>query len=187
MMYVLLLLLTGLMSGLVAVQDARADGCIIGKPSSTYVTGQKTREDYCDSAQNKYVTPGTLSAGEDQTNNLVMTSGGVVRSTAIMTAVSTNTTGSVITLPTGSKSIQGILSCNAGGSTNCGITYTIYGGPLNSTTSGQTEQLCQVIIPTGAAYTSGTCPPITGNFLFVYAITTGVAGTSPSLTVTGMY
>ena len=63
-MYVLLLLLTGLMSGLVAVQDVRADGCIIGKPSTTFNTGQKTREDYCDSTQNKYVTQGTTTAGE---------------------------------------------------------------------------------------------------------------------------
>ena len=102
MMYVLLLLLTGLMSGLVAVHDAKADGCIIGKPSSTYVTGQKTREDYCDSAQNKYVTPGTLSAGEDQTTNLLMTSGGVARMTTF-SSVTSAMTSAITAVPTGMK------------------------------------------------------------------------------------
>ena len=185
MMYVLLLLLTGLMSGLVAVNDVRADGCIIGKPSTTFNTGQKTREDYCDSAENKYVTQGTLTAGEDQTNNLVMTSGGLPRSSAIMTSVSTNTTSSTVILPIGSKSIKGTLTCNAGAATNCGVTFTIYGNETNSAANG--EQLCQVVIPIGLAITPGTCPAITTPWMFMYATTTGIAGTSPSLNVTGMY
>lgn len=129
----------------------------------------------------------TLLSGEDQTNNLLMTSGGAVRSTAMMAAVSTNTTGSPVALPTGNKTIKGTLTCNAGGSTNCGITVTIYGSELNTQATGTEEQLCQMVIPTGAAVTTRTCPPISAAFLYIWSVTTGVAGTSPSLNVTSMY
>lgn len=129
----------------------------------------------------------TLIACEDQTNHLCMVSGGKVRLTALMTGVTGNATGSVVQLPTGSKTIQGILTCNAGGSTNCGITITIYGSMISSQVTGTFEQLCQLIIPTGAARTTYTCNPITGAFPYIWATTTGVAGTSPSLDVTGAY
>lgn len=112
---------------------------------------------------------------------------GFVKSTAMQTAVSTNATGSAVQLPAGAKTIQGILTCNAGGSTNCGITVTIYGSVVNTQTAGTFEQLCQFVLPTGAARTTGTCPVITGNFLYMWSATTGVAGTSPSLDVTAMY
>jgi hypothetical protein len=140
---------------------------------------------FMDLAGNTRTTLGTLLSGEDQTNNLIRTSGGAVRQTAIATNVSTNTTTATSVGFTGNKTFKGTLVCNAGGSTNCGITYTVYGNELNSTTGG--EQLCQVIIPTGAATTSGTCPVIQGNFSYFFIITTGVAGTSPSLNVTAMY
>lgn len=131
----------------------------------------------------------TTLACEDQTNSLCMTSGGAVRGAVanIMSAVSTNTTGSAVQLPTGSKTIKGTLTCNAGGSTNCGITITIYGSELNTQATGTKVQLCQIIIPTGAAVTSDACPPITTAWLYTWAETTGVAGTSPSLNVTANY
>lgn len=128
-----------------------------------------------------------LISGEDTTNNLIMTSGGAVRNTALMTGVTGNVTGSTYQLPVGSKSIQANLLCNNGSSTNCGITVTIYGAVSNTQTTGTFEQLCQLIIPTGAARTTYTCNPITGNFLYMWATTTGVAGTSPSLDVTAMF
>src|ERR1043165_6101704 len=140
-----------------------------------------------DLAGNARFTLGTLLSGEDQTNNLLMTSGGAVRQIALMTAVSTNSTGSTAAGYVGSKTVKGTLTCNAGGSTNCGITYTIYGSELSSQATGTKEQLCQVVIPTGAAVTSGSCAPITAAFTYLWAETTGVAGTSPSLNLTLMY
>lgn len=127
------------------------------------------------------VTLRTLLSGEDQTNNLLMTSGGIVRLTTLMSGVSTNTTSSLVDGYTGSKTVKGTLTCNAGGSTNCGVTVTIFGNEEN-TTNGS-EQLCQVVVPTGAAYTPVTCPVITAAFRYLYATTTGIAGTSPSLTL----
>ena len=157
------------------LSNARAP--VVGWQTGTVTVVAKVQQNSLDT---------TLSC-EDQTNSLCMTSGGAVRSAPMMAAVSTNTTGSPVGLPTGNKTIKGTLTCNAGGSTNCGITITIYGSELNSQATGTKEQLCQVIIPTGAAVTSGTCPVITASFLYMWAETTGVAGTSPSLNVTGMY
>jgi len=129
------------------------------------------------------VTMATLFSGEDQINNLLMTSGGAVRSTTMASAVATNTTSAVISPPIGSKSIQGILTCNAGAATNCGITFTVYGSFLNTQATGTKETLCTATIPTGAAVTSAACPVITAAFPYLWTETTGVAGTSPSLTV----
>lgn len=142
-----------------------------------------------DSLGNAMVSMGTLIACEDETNNLCMVSGGKVRgfSGNMMANVSTNTTGSPITGYTGSKTVKATLVCNAGGSTNCGITVTIYGSELNTQTAGTEQQLCQMIIPTGASTTTSTCPTITGSFLYMWGVTTGVAGTSPVLNVTTMY
>lgn len=125
------------------------------------------------------LVPWLIAANTNQWDKVV--------STNLMTNVSTNTTGSVVNLPAGSKTIQGTLVCNAGGSTNCGITFTIYGSRLATQATGTKEQLCQVIIPTGAATTTGTCAPITGAFLSMWAETTGVAGTSPALTIDSMH
>lgn len=125
---------------------------------------------------------GVLLSGEDQTNNLFMTSGGKVRQ-IVWPVVSTNTTSTVQVMYTGYKSLKGTLVCNAGASTNCGITVEVFGNENNSTTGG--ESLCTVTIPTGLATTTGTCV-ISAPYSYVYFKTTGVAGTSPVLTMTGM-
>lgn len=126
-----------------------------------------------------------LGWGEDPDNDLLKTSGGKVRVTNLMTNVSTNTTSATQILPVGEKTIQATLVCNAGGSTNCGITFIIYGYRLNATTIG--EPLCEATIPTGLATAIATCDTFRANFLFYWASTSGVAGTSPALTVDAMY
>jgi hypothetical protein len=103
-----------------------------------------------------------------------------------MTGVSTNTSSTPIAGYMGNKTFSGTLVCNAGGSTNCGITYTIWGSMTNSNTAG--VSLCTVVIPTGSATTYGDCAGVvTASYAYLYAITTGVAGTSPSLTITMGY
>lgn len=126
-----------------------------------------------------------LGWGEDPDNDLLKVSGGKVRVTNLMTNVSTNTTSATQIFPVGEKTFQGTLVCNAGGSTNCGITFVVKGYRLNATTIGET--LCTAIIPTGAATTIATCPAFAAPYLYYWAETTGVAGTSPALTIDGMY
>ena len=185
MMYVLLLLLTGLMSGLVAVQDARADGCIIGKPSSTYNTGQKTKEDYCDTAENKYVTQGTLTAGEDQTNNLVMTSGGLARMTTF-SSVTSATTSAITTVPTGQKTFFAQI-VNATSETKA-ATLDIYGSPFNSTTYGQ--KVCTITLPSTVTTLAlqDYCPITTSNWLYwYYTVTAYTSASAAPVTVYAQY
>ena len=117
-----------------------------------------------------------LIEGEDQPNHLLMTSGGAVRQTNIGPAVSTNTTGAVFAAYTGIKTFQGRMVCNAGASTDCGITFEIRGNSINSTTGS--ESLCTTTIPTGTATLSGTCPGISTPWPYVFFITTGKVGTN---------
>lgn len=67
--------------------QAHADGYV--ETTGTYAEGAQIRGDRYDTGGNKKVTQGTLSSGEDQTNNLLMTSGGVVRGTTLTSAVTT--------------------------------------------------------------------------------------------------
>ena len=138
-----------------------------------------------DGSGNANVNLATLGSGEDQTNNALMVEGAEVRTVSLMSGVSTNTTGTAASLSIGNKSVMGILTCNAGGSTDCGVTVTIYGSELNSQATGTFEQLCQAVIPTGTAVQHFTCSTITAPFPYIWAATTGIAGTSPSLNVTG--
>ncbi len=184
MMYVVFIIM------LLAIWGNPNEATAICNPTAASVTqneNQMMGAESCDLSGNLRTTLGTLLSCEDQTNNLCMTSGGAVRSKTMASAVSTNTTSAVTQPPTGPKSIQGILTCNAGGSTNCGITFTVYGSALNTQATGTKVELCAATIPTGAAVTSSACPVITAPYLYMWIETTGVAGTSPSLTVTAMY
>jgi hypothetical protein len=141
-----------------------------------------------DPAGNVRMTMGTLLSGENQANNSIAVSGANVQQTLVAGPISTNATSASNTLLTGSKSIEGILVCNAGGSTNCGITYEIRGSAVNNPGTTTGVSLCTVTIPTGTATLSGACPGvITGNYSFYWIVTTGVAGTSPVLNVYAMY
>ncbi len=128
------------------------------------------------------VTLDTLISGEDQTNNLLMTSGGAVRSTTMASAVTTNTTSSAVALPVGSKSIYGSVT-GTGAITQ---TQAIYGGITSGVTSTTGILLCTLTL-SGTTAVYDACPVMTANFLYYIVVTTATTGTSASGTVTAMY
>lgn len=135
---------------------------------------------------NLRISQGTLTSGEDQPNNLLMTSGGVVRQSIVASGITTNTTSAANTIYTGNKSVEGILVCNGGASTNCGITFELRGSAVNAPSATAGVSLCTTVIPTGLATRSEACPVFTANYSFYWIVTTGVAGTSPVLTIYAM-
>ena len=135
-----------------------------------------------DTSGNLRVTIGTLLSGEDQTNNLLMTSGGAVRGTTMASAVTTDTTSAAVALPTGSKTIYGAVT-GTGAITQ---TQKIYGGITSGVTSTTGILLCTLTLSgTTAAYDA--CPVMTANFLYYIVVTSSTSGTSASGTVTAMY
>ena len=130
------------------------------------------------SAANPFpVTLATTIAGEDQTNDLMQISGGVVRSTTIATGITTNTTSALVALPVGSKTVVGkITGCSSG----CKQTQALYGDQDDdSGTDSDGVLLCTISLSADGGDTD-VCPVITANFPYYYVVTTGTAGTSTS-------
>lgn len=127
------------------------------------------------------VNMATLFSGEDQTNDLIRTSGGAVRSTTMASAVTTDTTSSAVTLPTGVKRIYGSVD-GTGAVTQ---TQTIYGGLTSGVTATTGELLCQFIL-TGTTHDHAGCT-VTTPHLFYIVVTTSTTGTSATGVVTAMY
>lgn len=159
---------------------ARAD-CLVRSPA-TYAVGENIFKDSCDTAGNKPVTLGTLFSGEDQTNNLLMTSGGAVRSTTMASAVTTDTTSAAVALPVGSKSIYGSVT-GTGAITQ---TQKIYGGITSGVTSTTGILLCTLTL-SGTTAVYDACPVMTANFLYYIVVTSATTGTGASGNVTAMY
>lgn len=124
----------------------------------------------------------TLLACEDQTNSLCMVSGGVVRSTTMASAVTTDTTSAAVALPVGSKSIYGSVT-GTGAITQ---TQKIYGGITSGVTSTTGILLCTLTL-SGTTAVYDACPVMTANFLYYIVVTSSTSGTSASGTVTAMY
>lgn len=138
----------------------------------------------CDLAGNCRTSLGTLLSGEDQVNNLFLTSGGVVRGTVgnLATAVTTNTTSTAVALPVGSKSIYGTVT-GTGAITQ---TQAIYGGVTSGVTTTTGILLCTLTL-SGTTTVVDACPVITANFLFYIVVTTATTGTGATGVVTAMY
>ena len=117
-----------------------------------------------------------------QTNNLLMTSGGAVRSTTMASAVTTDTTSAAVALPTGSKFIYGSVT-GTGAITQ---TQKIYGGITSGVTSTTGILLCTLTL-SGTTAVYDACPVMTANFLYYIVVTSFTSGTSASGTVTAMY
>ena len=128
------------------------------------------------------VTMATLFSGEDQINNLLMTSGGAVRSTTMASAVTTDTTSAAVALPVGSKTIYGAVT-GTGAITQ---TQKIYGGITSGVTSTTGILLCTLTL-SGTTAVYDACPVMTANFLYYIVVTSSTTGTSASGTVTAMY
>jgi hypothetical protein len=134
-----------------------------------------------DLAGNQRVTLGTLLSGEDQTNNLMMTSGGAVRQTIVASAVGTDTTSTAAIIPVGSKTIYGQVVCSSGA---CTQTQKIYGDIDSDAANG--VLLCTLTL-SGTTRTQDACPVITANFSYYYVVTTATTGTAAAGAVYAMY
>lgn len=132
------------------------------------------------------VTLDTLLAGEDQTNNLLMTSGGVVRGTEgnIINSAVGNATSTAFQLPTGNKSITARIT----GAGAVAQVITIYGGTSSGMAAATSNVICTITLSgtSGAAGTADMCPPFVAPALFYIAVTTGSTGT-PTTILTASY
>lgn len=126
-------------------------------------------------------TLNTLLACEDETYNLCMTSGGVVRQTTMTSGVTTNTTSAAVSLFVNAKSIYGQVVCSSGA---CVQTQAIYGDIDSDAANG--VLLCTLTL-SGTTRAQDACPVITANFSYYYIITTATSGTSATGAVYAMY
>mgnify|MGYP001187784870 CR=1 FL=1 len=176
----------GLALGLLlsGVAPALADGFV--ETSGTYAEGAQLRGDRFDTGGNLKVTQGTLTSGEDQTNNLIMTSGGVVRGTEgnLINSAVGDATSAAFTLPTGWKTITGRIT----GAGSVAQVITVYGGTSSGMAAATSDVVCTITLSgtSGAAGTAASCPPFVGAFLYYKAVTSGSSGT-PTTILTGSY
>ncbi len=137
-----------------------------------------------DLAGNARVTLGTLLSGEDQTNNLMMTSGGAVRFTQILgtglvPSTATDATSAVSLLPVGKKTLMGVVTCTG----TCVQTQKIYGTWQSSTSYG--EELCTLNL--NASTTAHASCIIDTAWAYYFVVTTNTSGTTPLSGVFAMY
>ena len=156
--------------------------CEVQTSTASYANGTNLGGDVCGATGGRKVEISTLTSGEDQPNNLLMTSGGATRSTTMATAVTTNTTSTAVALPVGSKSIYGSVT-GTGAVTQ---TQAIYGGITSGVTSSNGILLCTLTL-SGTTTAVDACPVITANFLFYIVVTTNTSGTGASGVVTAMH
>ncbi|MHB1098102.1 MAG: hypothetical protein ACYCZR_00980 [Burkholderiales bacterium] len=123
----------------------------------------------------------TLLSGEDQTNNLLMTSGGVVRSSVMASAVTTDTTSAAVEVPTGTKTFYGSVD-GTGAVTQ---TQIIYGGLTSGVTATNGEPICTFTL-SGTTHAHGACVS-TAPWLFYIVVTSNTTGTSATGAVTAQY
>lgn len=121
---------------------------------------------------NLRISQGTLTSGEDQTNNLLMTSGGAVRQTIVASGITTNTTSAANTIFTGPKSLYGQVD----GTGALTATLEIWGGP-DSTASTTNKKLVCTLTLSGTTTADDVCPPTTANFSFYVVKSLSVTGT----------
>ena len=152
------------------VSLARADGYV--ETSGSYTEGTPIRGNRYDTNGNMKVHIGTLLSGEDQTNNLLMTSGGVVRQTTVTmgAAATANGTTAAFAVPTGIKTFVGQVV----GTGAVLQTQTIYGDVDNDAANG--IAVC-VLVNSGTTRDQSFCRT-DAPFLYYYVVTTATSGTS---------
>ena len=162
-----------------------AAGPIINNATAPTVVEGTANSFSGDLSSNVRITQGTLMAGEDQTNNLLMTSGGVARMTTF-SSVTSATTSSVSAVPMGAKTFVAQI-INATSETKA-ATLTIYGNLISSTTGG--IALCIITLPSTATtlQLQDSCPITSVNFLYYfYTATVYTSASSAPLTVYASY
>lgn len=115
-------------------------------------------------------------------DSYIMTKGSSVVNLAILTNVTTNTTGAVVKNISGFKSFWGQCVATSG---TCAVTITLYGD--NDTTAGpDLMTLCTLTLTDSQTMTGGTgdidwCQPFNATPAYVYAKTTSISGTAATV------
>jgi hypothetical protein len=129
-----------------------------------------------DLAGNARFTMGTLLAGEDQPNNLLMTSGGNTRQLLVDGSASVPTTDGTSTtylLPVGNKTFQAILTCTG----TCIQVIDIWGSSINSTDTAKASLLCTLTL--NQATTASKSCLVSTAWAFYFNVRTSTGGTTP--------
>ena len=151
-------------------QDTTAMAC------RSLIVGSTGTKITVDANGNLIVTLGTLISGEDQTNNLLMTSGGAVRTLTVASGMVVGgdaTMTTAVAVPVGSKSFNGIIT----GTGSITQTMKLYGSFASPITTTNGTLLCTLTL-SGTTETSDTCPVVTANFPYYAVLTSGTTGTS---------
>ncbi len=148
-------------------------GCVV-ETTGTYSEGANLRDDKCDTSGNKKVTLGTTFSGEDQPNSLLRVSGGAVRTSTLMTGVTTNTTSATTTVFSGGKTPMASVT----GTGAVTATVTFYGDMENTTTHG--EAICAIVL-SGTTKAIGSCQQFSKDYPYYHATTTVVTGTGATV------
>lgn len=158
--------------------------CVV-ETTGTYAEGTNLRDDKCDTGGNKKETLGTLLSGEDQTNNLLMTSGGVVRTTTFSSVTSVTSSAVTNAVPTGKKTFFAQM-VNTTSETKA-LTLTIFGSPFNSTTYG--KPVCFIEIPSTATTLelSDFCKSDSNHAYWFYTVSTYTSASAAPVTVYAQY
>lgn len=160
----------------------RASSGGVAQASAPTLTEGSFTSFFFDLLGNLRVTLGTLISGEDQTNNLMQTSGGVVRTTTVASAITTNTTSAAATVPIGSKTFAAVLT----GTGAIVQTLAIYGSVDNTYTVGVDPLICTITL-SGTTAVGDACAVVTANFAYYFVVSTATSGTSASGVVYAMY
>ncbi len=139
-----------------------------------------------DLSGNLRVTMGTLLSGEDQSNNLLMTSGGAVRITQLVgtggvpsTASDATTTATI--LPVGKKTFHSVVTCTG----TCVQTQKIYGAFESSATVAKSTLVC--ILTNNASTTATDYCRTDLAYSYWFVVTSATSGTTPLAGLFAMY
>jgi hypothetical protein len=182
----LLLLLVALMPSLAQAQsfDPRGGGAVITSSGTAtaaapvLVEGAPATASF-DLSGNMRVTLGTLLAGEDQNNNLIMTSGGVVRLVTIASAITTNTVSTTQIVPTGTKTFFGEVD----GTGMVSVTLDLYGGFDSAASKVGKVWLCTIPLIGYTTVVDFCQPTLQVNFPYYLVESTLITGTSATAKV----
>jgi hypothetical protein len=139
-----------------------------------------------DLANNARFTLGTLLSGEDQTNNLMMVSGGATRITQLVgtggvpsTASDATTTATI--LPVGKKTFHSVVTCTG----TCVQTQKIYGAFESSATVAKSTLVCTLTNNASTTATDWCATDLAYSYWFV--VTSATSGTTPLAGLFAMY
>lgn len=143
-------------------------------------------QDTCTNTRATRTSLADLLSGEDQTNNLLMVSGGAARGTEgnIINSAVGDATSAAFTLPTGYKTLTGRIT----GAGAVAQVITVYGGTSSGMAAVTSDVVCTITLSgtSGAAGTAYSCPPFIAPFLYYKAVTSGSSGT-PTTILTASY